>query len=51
VVASDFGNNAGLLLGAKSLIGERTQSESMSCETRIDGAVVGRGNAAVSGGR
>ena len=51
VVASDFGNNAGLLLGAEVVDWQTRSLESMSCETRIDGAVVGRGNAAaVSGG-
>lgn len=51
VIASDFGNNAGLLLGAEVPDWQARPLESMSCETRIDGAVVGRGNAAaVSGG-
>lgn len=51
VVASDFGNNAGLLLGAEITDWQTRSLESMSCETRIDGAVVGRGSAAaVSGG-
>jgi 2-keto-4-pentenoate hydratase len=51
VVASDFGNNAGLLLGAEVPDWQARAPESMLCETRIDGAVVGRGNAAaVSGG-
>jgi 2-keto-4-pentenoate hydratase len=51
VVASDFGNNAGLLLGAE-IIDWRTRSlESLTCVTRIDAGVVGRGGAAaVSGG-
>jgi len=51
VVASDFGNNAGLLLGAEVPDWQARTLESLNCETRIDGNVVGRGNAAaVSGG-
>jgi 2-keto-4-pentenoate hydratase len=51
VVASDFGNNAGLLLGAEIADWQTRSLESLNCETRIDGAVVGRGSAAaVSGG-
>jgi 2-keto-4-pentenoate hydratase len=51
VIASDFGNNAGLLLGPEIVDWQRRTLESLSCETRIDGAVVGRGSAAaVSGG-
>jgi 2-keto-4-pentenoate hydratase len=51
VIASDFGNNAGLLLGAEVADWQGRSLESMNCETRIDGVVVGRGNAAaVSGG-
>jgi 2-keto-4-pentenoate hydratase len=51
VIASDFGNNAGLLLGAEVPDWQARALESMNCETRIDGLVVGRGNAAaVSGG-
>jgi 2-keto-4-pentenoate hydratase len=51
VVASDFGNNAGLLLGTEIADWQTRPLESMNCETRIDGAVVGRGGAtAVSGG-
>jgi 2-keto-4-pentenoate hydratase len=51
VVVSDFGNNAGLLLGAEVADWQARAFDSMHCETRIDGAVVGRGNAAaVSGG-
>jgi 2-keto-4-pentenoate hydratase len=51
VVASDFGNNAGLLLGAEIVDWQTRPLESMNCETRIDGNVVGRGSAAaVSGG-
>jgi 2-keto-4-pentenoate hydratase len=51
VIASDFGNNAGLLLGAEVGDWQGRSLESMNCETRIDGVVVGRGNAAaVSGG-
>ena len=51
VVASDFGNNAGLLLGVEIADWQSRPLESMNCETRIDGSVVGRGSAAnVSGG-
>jgi 2-keto-4-pentenoate hydratase len=51
VVASDFGNNAGLLLGAEIADWQSRSLDSLNCETRIDGAVVGRGSAAaVSGG-
>jgi 2-keto-4-pentenoate hydratase len=51
VVASDFGNNAGLLLGAEIVDWHARNLDSMICETRIDGTVVGQGSAAaVSGG-
>jgi 2-keto-4-pentenoate hydratase len=51
VVASDFGNNAGLLLGAEIPDWHARPLEGLHCETRIDGHVVGRGTAAnVSGG-
>jgi 2-keto-4-pentenoate hydratase len=51
VVASDFGNNAGLLIGAEVPDWQARPLENLLCETRIDGAVVGRGSAAaVSGG-
>jgi len=51
VVASDFGNNAGLLLGSEVPDWQSRTLDSLVCETRIAGAVVGRGNAAaVSGG-
>jgi 2-keto-4-pentenoate hydratase len=51
VIASDFGNNAGLLLGAEVSDWQSRSPASLLCETRIDGIVVGRGSAAaVSGG-
>jgi 2-keto-4-pentenoate hydratase len=51
VVVSDFGNNAGLLLGTEIADWQARPLESLGCETRIDGVVVGRGGAAsVSGG-
>ena len=51
VIASDFGNNAGLLLGPEVADWQGRRLDSLSCETSIDGAVIGRGNAAsVSGG-
>jgi 2-keto-4-pentenoate hydratase len=51
VVASDFGNNAGLLLGIEVADWQSRPLDTLNVETRIDGAVVGRGTAAnVSGG-
>jgi 2-keto-4-pentenoate hydratase len=51
VVASDFGNNAGLLLGAEVPDWQGRAPGTFNCETRIDGVIVGRGTAAaVSGG-
>lgn len=45
VVASDFGNNAGLILGPP--VSEwRTDLNGLTCETFIDGRSVGRGGAA-----
>jgi len=45
VVVSDFGNNAGLLLGPE-IAGWRDQAlASLTCETFIDGRSVGRGGA------
>ena len=43
VVASDFGNNAGLLLGAEVPDWQTRPLESLDCEARIDNVVVGRG--------
>ncbi len=51
VVTSDFGNNAGLLLGAELPDWQTRANDTLHCETRIDGVIVGRGSAAaVSGG-
>lgn len=51
VVASDFGNNAGLLLGEEIADWQTRPLETLGCETRLDGSVIGRGGAAaVSGG-
>jgi 2-keto-4-pentenoate hydratase len=51
VVVSDFGNNAGLLLGAEIPDWQSRPTDSLACESRVGGVVVGRGNAAaVSGG-
>jgi 2-keto-4-pentenoate hydratase len=51
VIASDFGNNAGLLLGDAIPDWQARALDSLPCETRIDGALVGRGSAStVSGG-
>jgi 2-keto-4-pentenoate hydratase len=44
-VASDFGNNAGLILGPPIADWQKRAFESLSCETTIDGICVGRGNA------
>jgi 2-keto-4-pentenoate hydratase len=51
VVVSDFGNNAGLVLG-EAVTGWRSGPlESLICETYIDGRSVGRGGAAsIAGG-
>jgi len=46
VVASDFGNNAGLILGAEIESWRGRSYESLACETFVDGASVGRGSAA-----
>jgi 2-keto-4-pentenoate hydratase len=50
VVASDFGNNAGLLVGPEVSDWQARSLESLHCETRINGATVGRGSAASVGG-
>jgi 2-keto-4-pentenoate hydratase len=50
VVASDFGNNAGLLVGPQIKDWQVRALDSLRCEARIDGAVVGRGTAASVGG-
>jgi 2-keto-4-pentenoate hydratase len=51
VVASDFGNNAGLLLGAEVPDWQSRPLDALHCETRIDGVLAGRGTAAaLSGG-
>lgn len=44
VTASDFGNNAGLILGSE-IAGWRDRLGELSCSVSIDGAVVGRGGA------
>ncbi len=50
VVVSDFGNNAGLLVGPAVLDWQRTWPD-LACETFIEGRSVGRGGAAsISGG-
>jgi 2-keto-4-pentenoate hydratase len=46
VVASDFGNNAGLILGPPIADWRSLAPESLSVTTRIDGEVVGRGTGA-----
>jgi 2-keto-4-pentenoate hydratase len=44
-VISDFGNNAGLILGPSVIAWREEAPAGLVCETRIDGASVGRGNA------
>jgi 2-keto-4-pentenoate hydratase len=43
VVVSDFGNNAGLIVGPEILGWRERSDESLVCETFIDGQSVGRG--------
>jgi 2-keto-4-pentenoate hydratase len=51
VVVSDFGNNAGLVLGAEITGWQRRSAEELTCETFIDGHLVGEGGAAsIAGG-
>lgn len=51
VVASDFGNNAALVVGPEIAGWRARADESLSCETWIEGALVGAGTAAsVPGG-
>ncbi len=51
VVVSDFGNNAGLVLGPEIPDWRRLDEASLRCETFIDGASVGQGGAgSVPGG-
>ncbi len=51
VVVSDFGNNAGLLLGPVIADWRSQALESLRCETFVGGRLVGRGGAAsISGG-
>jgi len=45
VTASDFGNNAGLILGAE-IRDWRTRLDGLTCRVEIDGAMVGTGGAA-----
>lgn len=45
VTASDFGNNAGLILGTE-IAGWRDRLLGLTCTMSVDGAVVGRGGAA-----
>ncbi|WP_207762556.1 2-keto-4-pentenoate hydratase [Niveispirillum lacus] len=44
VVVSDFGNNAGLIVGPALTGWQDAAPQSLTVETRIDGAVVGTGN-------
>lgn len=51
IVASDFGNNAGLILGPEIADWRLRDEAAMRCETFIDGTSVGQGSAAsISGG-
>jgi 2-keto-4-pentenoate hydratase len=45
VVASDFGNNAGLILGREISDGARLPLDTLTCRTFIDGDLVGSGSA------
>jgi 2-keto-4-pentenoate hydratase len=45
VVVSDFGNNAGLIVGASIKDWQHRELESLGCETFIDGRSVGKGGA------
>ena len=47
VVVSDFGNNAGLMVGAEIAGWKRLRLEDLRCETVIEGEVVGQGGAFV----
>ncbi len=46
IVVSDFGNNAGLILGREIADWRRQAAEDLACETFIDGHLVGEGGAA-----
>jgi 2-keto-4-pentenoate hydratase len=46
VVATDFGNNAGLIVGKRIDDWRNQPSEAMRCETWIEGECIGRGGAA-----
>ena len=51
VVVSDFGNNAGLIVGTEILDWKTAMASDLACSTFIDGVEVGRGGAAsVPGG-
>ncbi|GAA5069220.1 2-keto-4-pentenoate hydratase [Lysobacter panacisoli] len=51
IVVSDFGNNTGLILGQNVPGWRRLAAEDLTCETFIDGHLVGEGGAAsISGG-
>lgn len=51
IVVSDFGNNAGLILGPEIADWHSRDEAAMRCETFIDGTSVGQGSAAsISGG-
>ncbi|MGH8220507.1 MAG: 2-keto-4-pentenoate hydratase [Steroidobacteraceae bacterium] len=51
VVVSDFGNNAGLLIGGPIANGLSRPLESLTCDMHVDGRRVGRGGAAsIAGG-
>jgi len=51
VVVSDFGNNTGLILGPEIERWQRLSADELTCETFIDGHLVGEGGAAsISGG-
>lgn len=45
VTISDFGNNAGLVIGAAIRDWQDRDPQSMTCEARVDGTIVGHGGA------
>lgn len=50
IVVSDFGNNAGLILGPEVAEWRRLSAEDLTCETFLDGHLVGEGGAATIAG-
>ncbi|RDZ26051.1 2-keto-4-pentenoate hydratase [Lysobacter silvisoli] len=50
VVVSDFGNNAGLIVGPEIADWRALDEAALTCQTEIDGALVGRGGAGTIAG-